>query len=77
MPTKPPAPPLARVRSDRDTAIAAAYASGGYTLPEVGAFFERHDAQVSRIARRIRDAKRKTPLHFASSPKARLLMCRQ
>jgi putative transposase len=45
---------------DRDEAIAAAYASGGYTLKEIGAFFGLHYAQVSRIARRVRDAKCKT-----------------
>ena len=42
----------ARAYRDRDEAIAAAYASGGYTLKEMGAFFGLHYAQVSRIARR-------------------------
>jgi putative transposase len=50
----------ARSHHDRDEAIAAAYASGGYTLKEIGAFFGLHYAQVSRIARRVRDAKCKT-----------------
>jgi hypothetical protein len=42
---------------DRDEAITAAYASGGYTLKEIGAFFGLHYAQVSRIARRGSHAK--------------------
>ncbi len=50
----------ARAYRDRDEAIAAAYASGGYTLKEIGAFFGLHYAQVSRIARKVRDAKDKT-----------------
>jgi len=49
-----------RTDRDRDEAIAAAYASGGYTLKEVGTFFGLHYAQVSRIARSVRDAKRNT-----------------
>jgi hypothetical protein len=32
----------ARIHSDRDTAIAAAYVSGGYTLEEIAAFFGLH-----------------------------------
>jgi REP element-mobilizing transposase RayT len=50
----------ARAHRDRDEALAAAYASGGYTLKEIGAFFGLHYAQVSRIARRVRDATCKT-----------------
>jgi hypothetical protein len=46
----------ARAYRDRDEAIAAAYASGGCTLKKVGAFFGLHYAQVSRIARKVRDA---------------------
>lgn len=37
---------------DRDTAIRAAYASGGYTLAQIGAHFGLHYATISRIARR-------------------------
>jgi REP element-mobilizing transposase RayT len=50
----------ARMHSDRDEAIAAAYASGGYTLKEIGAHFGLHYSQVSRIARNLRDATFKT-----------------
>ncbi len=49
----------AREGRDRDAAIAAAYASGAYTLAEIGAHFDLHYATVSRIARRG-DAKNKT-----------------
>jgi hypothetical protein len=50
----------ARIHSDRDTAIAAAYVSGGFALKEIAAFFGLHYAQVSRIARGVCDAKSKT-----------------
>ncbi|MEF8982615.1 transposase [Thiohalorhabdus sp.] len=36
----------------RDEAIARAYASGGYTLREIGEWFGLHSSRVSRIARR-------------------------
>lgn len=36
----------------RDAAIQAAYASGAYTLAEIGTHFDLHYATVSRIARR-------------------------
>ena len=45
---------------DRDEAIAAAYASGGYTLKAIGEHFGLHYAQISRIVRRMKDAKDKT-----------------
>ncbi|WP_446440927.1 hypothetical protein [Pseudoalteromonas sp. 1181_04] len=41
--------------NNRDDAIRAAYASGGYTLKEVGDYFQLHYSRVSRIV-----AKRKT-----------------
>jgi hypothetical protein len=37
--------------ADLDSAIRAAYASGGYTLAQIGAHFGLHYASVSRIAR--------------------------
>jgi len=37
---------------DRDTAIRAAYASGGWTLAQIGMHFGLHYATISRIARR-------------------------
>jgi putative transposase len=41
----------AREAPDRDAAIAAAWASGVYTQPEIGAHFGLHYSSVSRIAR--------------------------
>jgi hypothetical protein len=38
--------------ADRDAAIRAAYASGGYTLAQIGMHFGLHYATISRIARR-------------------------
>ncbi len=40
---------------NRNEAIRAAYASGGYTLKEVGDYFQLHYSRVSKIV-----AKRKT-----------------
>lgn len=60
---RPPAKPLrdyARLHPHRDDAIAAAYASGGYMLKQIGEYFGLHYAQVSRIVRRAMDAKYKT-----------------
>ncbi len=60
---RPRAKPLseyARLHPDRDEAITAAYASGGYTLKEIGEHFGLHYAQISRIARRSKNAKCKT-----------------
>jgi putative transposase len=50
----------AALHADRDQAIAAAYASGGYTLKAIGEHFGLHYSQVSRIVRKIRDARYKT-----------------
>ena len=41
-----------RDTSDRDAAIRAAYASGDFTLAQIGAHFDLHYATVSRIARK-------------------------
>jgi putative transposase len=38
----------ARSHPDRDTAIAAAYGSGGYTMKEIGDYFGLHYSRVSR-----------------------------
>ncbi len=60
---RPPAKPLAEyaaLHPDRDVAIAAAYASGGYTLKEIGEYFGLHYARVSRIVRGAKKAKGKT-----------------
>jgi len=45
-----------RGSTTRDTAIQRAYASGGYTLQEIGSFFRLHASQVSRIARGLGSA---------------------
>ena len=52
----------AEIYPDRDEAIAAAYASDGYTLKAIGEYFGLHYAQISRIVRRMKDAKGKTPI---------------
>ena len=47
-----PAKPLAeyaRLHPERDRAIAAAYASGGYTLKDIGDFYGLHYSRVSKI----------------------------
>ncbi len=44
----------------RDQAIAQAYASGGYTLKEIGQHFGLHYSRISRIVQQSREAKRKT-----------------
>ncbi|MFB6358685.1 MAG: transposase [Thiohalorhabdaceae bacterium] len=56
----PPALPDLAGAHPRDEAIARAYASGGYTLREIGDYFGLHYSHVSRIARRGREAKNKT-----------------
>ncbi len=58
-----PAKPLehySAVHQKRDEAIAAAYASGGYSMKEVGAHFGLHYSYISRIVRRMRNATGKT-----------------
>lgn len=59
--------PVARPLSDfsakersRDEAIVAAYASGGYTMQEIGDHFGLHYSYVSRIINRLGHARRKT-----------------
>jgi len=44
----------------RDTAIAAAYASGGFTMKDNGEHFGLHYSRVSRIFQRQEKAKDKT-----------------
>ena len=46
-------PQYAREAVDRDEAIRAAYATGAFTLTQIGAYFGLHYATVSRIARRV------------------------
>ena len=48
------AQPLAayvRAHPKRDRAIAEAYASGGYTMQEIGDYFGLHYSRVSKIVR--------------------------
>jgi DNA-directed RNA polymerase specialized sigma subunit len=44
---------------ERDEAILRAYASGGYSLKEIGDHFGLHYSRVSRILKQRRMAKRK------------------
>jgi putative transposase len=60
---RPLAKPLteyAALYSDRDEAIVAVYASGGYTLKQIGKYFDLHYSRISRIVRRAKEAKGKT-----------------
>lgn len=64
---RPAAKPLfhyARAYADRDSAIAAAYASGGYTLKDIGDYFGLHYSRISKIVHLAEqadaEAKRKT-----------------
>lgn len=57
---RPPAPPLAdfaRRHAGRDDAISSAFASGGYTLQEIGDYFGLHYSRVSKIVRAARLAR--------------------
>lgn len=45
---------------DRDAAITAAYASGGYSMKEIGDYFGLHYSYVSRIINRAGKARDKT-----------------
>jgi putative transposase len=48
------------LRSRPDEAIVAAYASGGYTLKQIGKYFDLHYSRISRIMRRAKETKGKT-----------------
>lgn len=50
----------AKEHHDRDTAIAEAYASGGYSMKEIGQHFGIHYSRVSRIIKKTGRAKDKT-----------------
>ncbi len=52
--------------SDRNTAIALAYQSGGYSMEKIGIFFGLHPSWVSRVIGDVEKAKNKTrpPLVF-------------
>jgi len=54
--------PLAQIAAmlPRDTAIAQAYASGGYGLKEIGDHFGLHYSRISRIVKQQRQAKNMT-----------------
>jgi len=41
----------ARDHPERNRAIAAAYASGGYTMQEIGDYFGLHYSRISKIVR--------------------------
>ena len=59
---RPPLKPLAEIAEARglDDAIFEAYASGGYSLNEIGDYFGLHYSRVSRIVNQQRLAKNKT-----------------
>jgi hypothetical protein len=59
--TRPPARPLAdyaQAHPDRNRAIAEAYASGGYTMQQIGDYFGLHYSRVSKIVRRASHTRR-------------------
>lgn len=67
VPRRAPPPPLAafaRRHRDRDAAIVAAYASGGYSYREIGAYFGLHVATIGRIVRLNATMRDLTPLSF-------------
>ena len=58
---RPSAKPLAdfaREYPDRNCAIVAAYASGGYTMKEIGNFFELHYSRISKIVHAYEQTRR-------------------
>ena len=59
---RPPPKPLAEIAEahGRDDAIFEAYASGGYSLKEIGDYFGLHYSRVSRIVKQQRFAKNET-----------------
>jgi len=59
---RPRAKPLAayvRTHPQRDRAIAEAYASGGYTMQEIGDYFGLHYSRVSKIVRAEAEERRR------------------
>jgi hypothetical protein len=50
----------AKEHRDRDTAVAKAYASGGYSMKEIGEHFGLHYSRISRIIKKTGRAKDKT-----------------
>ena len=59
---RPRPQPLSRFAEahDRDEAIYRAYASGGYSLKEIGDYFGLHYSRISRILQKQRMTKDKT-----------------
>lgn len=60
---RPPALSLERYErdhADRDEAIVAAYASGGYSMKAIGEHFGLHHSMISRIVRAARDSRFET-----------------
>ena len=60
---RPQAQPLedyARAHPERNRAIAAAYASGGYTMQQIGDYFGIHYSRVSKIVRADGHMRRKS-----------------
>ena len=46
-------PDYERAHADRNQAIKAAYASGGYTMQEIGDYFRLHHSRISKIIRAV------------------------
>jgi hypothetical protein len=46
-------PEYDRAHADRDQAIKAAYASGGYTMRAIGDYFGLHHSRISKIVRDV------------------------
>ena len=60
---RPRVQPLAtyvRAHPERNRAIAEAYASGGYTMQEIGDYFGLHYSRVSKIVRAEAQERRKS-----------------
>lgn len=61
----------------RDKAIVAAYASGGYSMKEIGDHFGLHYSYVSKIISRATQAKGKTPCTRGPRARVHVQRCRR
>ena len=52
-PVPRPLPEYDRAHAERDQAIKAAYASGGYTMQQIGDYFGLHHSRISKIVRGV------------------------
>ena len=58
-PTAKPLEHFARKHAERDDAIAAAYASGGYSMQDIGDYFRLHYSRAGKIVRAASQTKSK------------------